>query len=154
MVAQTGLEPVTRGFSVHCSTNWATEPQKKGVKTKWKIRIWRGRRGSNSRPSAWQADALNRLSYAPSIHKTMVHPLIGQANWWAVRGSNPRHPACKAGALPAELTALVSLTIYIIPQIIPVCQGGYEYFLYFFWFMLKIYVFQFFSISDRGLLGT
>ncbi len=25
--------------------------------------------------------------------------------WWAVRDSNPRHPACKAGALPAELTA-------------------------------------------------
>ncbi len=24
---------------------------------------------------------------------------------WAVRDSNPRHPACKAGALPAELTA-------------------------------------------------
>ena len=26
--------------------------------------------------------------------------------WWAVTGSNRRHPACKAGALPAELTAL------------------------------------------------
>src|SRR6185312_3655089 len=24
--------------------------------------------------------------------------------WWSVRGSNPRPPACKAGALPAELT--------------------------------------------------
>ena len=27
MVAPTGIEPVTRGFSVHCSTNWATEPK-------------------------------------------------------------------------------------------------------------------------------
>ena len=27
-------------------------------------------------------------------------------NWWAVTDSNRRHPACKAGALPAELTAL------------------------------------------------
>jgi hypothetical protein len=26
--------------------------------------------------------------------------------WWAVTGSNRRHPACKAGALPTELTAL------------------------------------------------
>src|SRR5947209_3086690 len=26
--------------------------------------------------------------------------------WWAVTDSNRRHPACKAGALPAELTAL------------------------------------------------
>lgn len=25
--------------------------------------------------------------------------------WWAVRASNPRHPPCKGGALPAELTA-------------------------------------------------
>ena len=35
----------------------------------------------------------NQLSYNPKI-------------WWAKRGSNPRHPACKAGALPAELFAL------------------------------------------------
>ena len=27
-------------------------------------------------------------------------------SWWAVTDSNRRHPACKAGALPAELTAL------------------------------------------------
>ena len=27
-------------------------------------------------------------------------------NWWAMTGSNRRHPACKAGALPAELIAL------------------------------------------------
>jgi hypothetical protein len=26
--------------------------------------------------------------------------------WWAVRDSNPRHPRCKRGALPTELTAL------------------------------------------------
>jgi hypothetical protein len=26
--------------------------------------------------------------------------------WWAMTGSNRRHPACKAGALPAELIAL------------------------------------------------
>ncbi len=25
--------------------------------------------------------------------------------WWAVTGSNRRHPRCKRGALPAELTA-------------------------------------------------
>ena len=30
----------------------------------------------------------------------------GLETWWAVTGSNRRHPACKAGALPAELTAL------------------------------------------------
>ena len=29
--------------------------------------------------------------------------------WWAVRGSNPRPPRCKRGALPTELTARVRL---------------------------------------------
>jgi hypothetical protein len=29
-----------------------------------------------------------------------------EKNWWAVTDSNRRHPACKAGALPTELTAL------------------------------------------------
>ncbi len=28
-------------------------------------------------------------------------------SWWAVTGSNRRHPRCKRGALPAELTALI-----------------------------------------------
>ena len=28
--------------------------------------------------------------------------------WWAVTDSNRRHPACKAGALPTELTALTA----------------------------------------------
>ena len=27
--------------------------------------------------------------------------------WWAMTGSNCRHPACKAGALPAELIARI-----------------------------------------------
>lgn len=32
-------------------------------------------------------------------------------SWWAVRGSNPRHSACKADALPAELTAQGSMLL-------------------------------------------
>ena len=34
-----------------------------------------------------------------------VRPLHHRANfkWWSMTGSNCRHPACKAGALPAEL---------------------------------------------------
>ena len=30
MVAWAGIEPATHGFSVHCSTNWATEPEYNG----------------------------------------------------------------------------------------------------------------------------
>src|SRR5579884_24986 len=35
----------------------------------------------------------------------LTHPtFVKSIRWWSVRGSNPRPPACKAGALPAELT--------------------------------------------------
>ncbi len=39
-----------------------------------------------------------------------VAPGGGDA-WWAVTGSNRRHPACKAGALPTELTARTAETM-------------------------------------------
>ena len=42
-------------------------------------------------------------------HRTeqFVSQCLETACEWAVRDSNPRHPACKAGALPTELTARV-----------------------------------------------
>src|SRR5205823_467439 len=59
----------------------------------------------------------NQLSYAPagagltagsapdlSLTPRQVKP-AGRGLWWAVRGSNSRHPRCKRGALPTELTA-------------------------------------------------
>ena len=45
MVRYTGVEPVTTRLKVVCSTIWANN-------------AWSGRRGSNSRHSAWKADAL------------------------------------------------------------------------------------------------
>ncbi len=40
--------------------------------------------------------------------------------WWALRDLNPRPPACKAGALPTELSALAfrreNLWIYFLCQ--------------------------------------
>ena len=36
----------------------------------------------------------NHLSY---------RPIMGSDRWWSLSGSNRRPPACKAGALPAEL---------------------------------------------------
>src|SRR5258708_24610510 len=30
-------------------------------------------------------------------------PQVSSKSWWSRSGSNRRHPACKAGALPAEL---------------------------------------------------
>ena len=39
-----------------------------------------------------------------TLHTVSVEP----GNWWSQPGSNRRPPACKAGALPAELWPLVS----------------------------------------------
>ena len=36
--------------------------------------------------------------------------------WWAMTGSNRRHPACKAGALPAELIALFNSGNVLLSQ--------------------------------------
>ena len=54
-------------------------------------RIWWARVGSNHRPYDYQSYAL--ASWA-----------TGPYRWWRLPGSNRWPPACKAGALPAELT--------------------------------------------------
>jgi hypothetical protein len=56
------------------------------------------------------AAASTALPHAPSKpvsrdRPTAAFPLRGTSDLWAVPGSNRRPPACKAGALPAELTA-------------------------------------------------
>ena len=38
-----------------------------------------------------------------SITQKSSYPKITALAWWTMTGSNCRHPACKAGALPAEL---------------------------------------------------
>lgn len=44
------------------------------------------------------------LSY---LRSTPLRP-TGTKEWWSRTGSNRRHPACKAGALPAELRPLIT----------------------------------------------
>ena len=45
--------------------------------------------------------------YSPKLSSKVLSNLESQTSniesWWAMTGSNRRHPACKAGALPAEL---------------------------------------------------
>jgi hypothetical protein len=41
-----------------------------------------------------------------SHRKILLYLNMLASRWWAVTDSNRRHPACKAGALPTELTAL------------------------------------------------
>ena len=57
---------------------------------------WRPERGSNPRPPAWQAGILTNWT---------IGPFTWDDKWWALQGSNLWPSACKADALPAELSA-------------------------------------------------
>ena len=57
MVAQGGIEPPTPGFSVLCSTYWATEPH-------FLLR-WRSGRDLNPRSPVWQTDMLTNYTTRP-----------------------------------------------------------------------------------------
>ena len=49
---------------------------------------------------------LSRESRKPLADERLIKCLKGKSpkqKWWSQTGSNRRHPACKAGALPAEL---------------------------------------------------
>ena len=58
---------------------------------------------------------------APRVHHAMKHELFStdepDPDWWSQTGSNRRPPACKAGALPAELwpQKSVSLPAFNLP---------------------------------------
>ena len=60
VVPPVGIEPTTRGFSVPCSTNWATEAYSKGC-----IKKWRPEGDSNPWPLAWQASVLTNWTTGP-----------------------------------------------------------------------------------------
>ncbi len=71
-----------------------------------------GRRSNqlNYHPKLWMRTAkgspLSRFSPAvPGLPAGARRHKPSGEGWWAVQGSNLRHPACKAGALPTELTA-------------------------------------------------
>ena len=56
------------------------------------------------RPLAFGAAAFARFAAMRMACRAVARE--ASEGWWAVTDSNRRHPACKAGALPTELTAL------------------------------------------------
>ena len=60
---------------------------------------------SNHRPHAYQACALTTWAMSPCCYLRCVSPTCPSSSrkWWRWTGSNRWPPACKAGALPAEL---------------------------------------------------
>lgn len=48
-----------------------------------------------------------------------------RGKWWALRDSNPRHPRCKRGALPTELSARPDRTGHINMKSAETCQAAF-----------------------------
>src|SRR5213075_810480 len=66
------------------------------------------------RPGSSAAPVVNR--YPPStttlLLRACAYAVVKEhKSWWSRSGSNRRHPACKAGALPAELRPLMVFPI-------------------------------------------
>ena len=62
-----------------------------------------------SRRTSRQSQTGQRLN--PEGKRVMI--MCG-SSWWSLTGSNRRHPACKAGALPAELRPHLFVTCHLV----------------------------------------
>ena len=69
--------------------------------------LWWAQMDSNHRPHAYQACALTTWAMRPYLVLSFRPFPCG---WWRLRESNPWPPACKAGALPAELNPRILLS--------------------------------------------
>ena len=67
VVPPVGIEPTTRGFSVHCSTDWATEAYRAEHYALLRCFFWRPGTDSNRRPPAWQAGVLTDCTTGPNM---------------------------------------------------------------------------------------
>ena len=70
------------------------------------VRLWSVWMDSNHRPHAYQACALTTWATNRFLHSIGIGSSIiasAYTDWWRWWGSNPWPPACRAGALPAEL---------------------------------------------------
>ena len=81
LVPRGGLEPPTQGFSVPCSTTWATEAYGISIPFwnlwQWRLSLpqtwWRPGGGSNPWPPAWQAGVLTNCTTGPND----IYVLVG-----------------------------------------------------------------------------
>ena len=111
MAQRTGLEPATLGVTGRYSNQLNYRCTYIISLLKYKQLViwikWRSGRDSNPRPSAWQADILTNWT-------TAALKTFNVKAWWALTGSNRRHSACKADALPTELSALYDFIVCVV----------------------------------------
>jgi hypothetical protein len=91
MAGVTGLEPAASGVTGRRSNRLSYTP----------LRAVFGQRRQRA-CTAWDSPSQGKVPYYQTAMPREARK--GEA-WWAVTGSNCRHPRCKRGALPTELTA-------------------------------------------------
>ena len=100
MVVPVGIEPTTRGFSVHCSTNWATEP-------------WLRGKDLNQRPPGYEPDELPDCSTPRYLnfahHDYIINNLAEEV------GFEPTHALTSAGFQDQSLQPLGYSSIMVDP---------------------------------------
>ena len=98
MVAQGGIEPPTPGFSVLCSTYWATEPQF------IKLAVWTGLEPAISSVTDWHVNQLHHQTIWLREKDLNQRP----------RGYEPRElPAALSRDISVIFTVLIYFTIFI-----------------------------------------
>ena len=124
MVPRDRIELPTRGFSVPCSTNWATEALSvlnEAASLSLPHSFWRPEGGSNPWPLAWQASALTNWATGPyggnnrarTYDPLLVRQMLSQLSYASI-----------------FLAVIRRLRYYITFQ--SVCQYLFEKFFYFF----------------------
>ena len=96
----TGLEPATSGVTGQRSNQLSYTPEPRRARTA--IRTFDGIK-SRTNDGSGGIPVQKKSPSPPADHSALSVDRRG--GWWAVRGSNSRHPRCKRGALPTELTA-------------------------------------------------
>jgi hypothetical protein len=63
-------------------------------------------------------------SQKQTFNETLASSFSTSRKWWRMTGSNRRPPACKAGALPAELIPHLNKPSHYTPQVRPANQAS------------------------------